>query len=156
MRYALRITGDEEQARDVVQETFLRLWKQDPGQIRLGEWLFTVCRNRALTVRKKEGRMSPLTQQEAETRPSREAGPAERTEDRDTLRHILRLIDGLPKRQQEVLRLKFQNGLSYREIGSATQLSVSNVGFLLHTALKRIRRAMDEQRTGRASLGRTQ
>jgi len=38
-----------------------------------------------------------------------------------------------------VLRLKFQEGLSYREIAAITDVSVSNVGFLLHTALKTLR-----------------
>ena len=48
-------------------------------------------------------------------------------------------IASLPDRQQEVLRLKFQEGLSYREIAAITDVSVSNVGFLLHTALKTLR-----------------
>ena len=40
---------------------------------------------------------------------------------------------------QEVVRLKFQNGMSYKEIADVTALSVSNVGFLLHTAINRLR-----------------
>ena len=49
--YAARLLGDAEAARDVVQETFLRLCVQDRASIetRLAEWLFTVCRNRAWT-----------------------------------------------------------------------------------------------------------
>ena len=46
---------------------------------------------------------------------------------------------GLPNNQQEVVRLKFQNGMSYKEIAAVTELSVSNVGFLLHTALDTLR-----------------
>ena len=45
----------------------------------------------------------------------------------------------MPANQQEVVHLKFQSGLSYREISDVTGLSVSNVGFLLHTALARLR-----------------
>lgn len=52
---------------------------------------------------------------------------------------ILRLIDRLPPNQQEVIRLKFQNGFSYKEISRITTLSVTNVGFLIHTAVKRLR-----------------
>ena len=49
--YAARLLGDAEAARDVVQETFLRLCVQDRAAIepRLAEWLFTVCRNRGWT-----------------------------------------------------------------------------------------------------------
>ena len=49
------------------------------------------------------------------------------------------MIDHLPANQQEVVRLKFQNGFSYKEISQITALSVSNVGFLIHTAVARLR-----------------
>lgn len=158
-RYALRITGNRDQARDIVQETFLRLCRQEPTRVqdRLGEWLFTVCRNRALSVRKKESRMTPLNPQEAETRPGSEIDPVQRMEREDSLGRVLRVLESLPERQQEVVRLKFQNGFSYKEIGRVTQLSVSNVGFLLHTALKRIRQELEaEGKQGAAALRRIQ
>src|SRR5207248_11793237 len=59
LQYARRITGDTEQARDVVQETFVRF--QRNGALRREDgpatWLSTVCRNAALNVRRKERRM---------------------------------------------------------------------------------------------------
>ena len=47
--YAVTILHDLERARDVVQDTFIRLCQQEPNKIResLKTWLFTVCRNRA-------------------------------------------------------------------------------------------------------------
>src|ERR1041385_1269616 len=62
VRYAAWILGDVERAREVVQETFLRLCKEEPTGIKdhLAQWLFTVCRNLAFDVRKKENRMTPL------------------------------------------------------------------------------------------------
>ena len=50
--HARRLTGDLEQARDAVQETFLRLVKErrDAVEPHLAEWLFTVCRNVALDI----------------------------------------------------------------------------------------------------------
>jgi DNA-directed RNA polymerase specialized sigma24 family protein len=48
----------------------------------------------------------------------------------------------LPKNQREVLRLKFQCDLSYKEISAVTQLSVTNVGFLIHTAIKTLRKEL--------------
>jgi DNA-directed RNA polymerase specialized sigma24 family protein len=58
-RYAASITGDIERARDVVQDTFVRLCDEEPGRLNgcLAQWLFTVCRNRALDVQRKEQRM---------------------------------------------------------------------------------------------------
>ena len=57
----------------------------------------------------------------------------------ESLSQALRALAGLPVNQQEVIRLKFQAGLSYKEISRVTELSVSNVGFLIHTGLKTLR-----------------
>ena len=140
-RYAAQITGDVERARDVVQDTFVKLCAADRDELegRVREWLFTVCRNRALDVQRKESRMKPLGEMELETVESREPSPAAAAEQNESAGQILRLLATLPANQQEVVRLKFQNGLSYREISHVTKLTVTNVGFLLHTAVKTIR-----------------
>ncbi len=141
VRYACRLTGNEEQARDVVQETFLRLCRETSAKLdgHLAEWLYTVCRRRALDVLKKETRMTTLQEHPAEV----PAGPASdhvaALERRETTDEILAALDALPCRQQEVVRLKFQSGLSYREIAQFAGLSISNVGYLIHTAIKTIR-----------------
>jgi RNA polymerase sigma-70 factor (ECF subfamily) len=144
VRYAGRITGDLERARDVVQDTFLRLWKagDELDQTRLAQWLYTVCRNRALDVVRKESRMSAMSAEAAATRRSAEPDPAAVAQKRDTAAVARSLLDGLPTNQQEVIRLKLQHGLSYRQIGEVAGLSVSNVGFLIHTGLKRLRQQM--------------
>lgn len=143
-RYAAQITGDVERARDVVQDVFVKLCGVEPEQLegRMGEWLFTVCRNRALDVQRKEKRMMPLGDIELEAQESREPSPAAAAEQRESAGQVSRILASLPDSQQEVVRLKFQNGLSYREISRITNLTVTNVGFLLHTALKTIRSQM--------------
>lgn len=65
--------------------------------------------------------------------------PAALLEDREASGCVLRLLATLPEKQQEVLRLKFQGGLSYKEIAGVLGLSVSNVGFLIHTAIASLR-----------------
>lgn len=140
VRYAARLTGDADRARDVVQDTFLRLCQQDPAQLdgHLAAWLYQVCRHRALDVRRKEKRMHAIAPERLD---DHAIGPDSSLEAqrRDEHQAILGLLAALPERQQEVVRLKFQNGLSYREISEITGLTVSNVGYLLHTALKRVR-----------------
>jgi RNA polymerase sigma factor (sigma-70 family) len=56
--YALRLVGDPDAARDVVQDTFLRLCKADRRKVEQGlaAWLYTVCRNRALDLMRREKR----------------------------------------------------------------------------------------------------
>ena len=58
---------------------------------------------------------------------------------------VLGLLATLSANQQEVIRLRFQSGLSYREIGRVTGLSVTNVGYLIHTAIKTIRERLPGQ-----------
>ena len=84
-----------------------------------------------------EGQAERLTA--ADPRPGR---ILERNEQHEA---VLRLIGRLPHNQQEVVRLKFQNGFSYQEISRITSLSVTNVGFILHTAIKALRQEMTAQ-----------
>ncbi len=71
-----------------------------------------------------------------------DASPATQAEQRDTADEVLRLLEQLPENQQEVVRLKFQYGLTYQEISKVTNLTVSNIGFLIHTAIKTIRQQL--------------
>ena len=146
-RYAAQITGDLDRARDVVQDTFVKLCAEEPARLdgRLAEWLFTVCRNRALDVLRKEKRMLPLENIELEAHESREPSPAAAAELNESAGQVSRLLATLPPNQREVVRLKFQNGLSYREISHVTNLTVTNVGFLLHTAIKTIRKELNRE-----------
>ena len=153
VQYALHILGDAERARDVVQEAFLRLCDQDRSQVEphLVEWLYTVCRNLAIDVRRKERPMRLLTEAAADTYEADEEPPAAAAERDDSYASVLRAMEDLPGNQQEVIRLKFQHGMSYKQISQVTQLSVTNVGFLLHVGLKALRRRLagDEARVQR-------
>lgn len=150
LRYAARLTGSLDRARDVVQDTFVKLCREHTREglnSHLPAWLFTVCRNHALDLLRKEGRLTALTDAELAAHPSPEPTPAAQAADREAEVDVLRALDGLPANQAEVIRLKFQNGFSYREISRVTKLSESNVGFLIHTGLKTLRqrvRALDE------------
>ncbi len=65
--------------------------------------------------------------------------PSEACDERESAGAMMDHLAKLPANQQEVVRLKFSGGLSYREISEVTGLSVTNVGFLLHTAIKALR-----------------
>ena len=155
VRYAMHFTGDIERARDVVQETFLRLCRQ-PGAVRdhVVPWLFRVCRNQAVDVRRKENRMASIEEVQSSEPSSSEPGSLQLLERKERLGEVLGALAALPPKQQEVIRLKFQNGLSYREISRVTQLSVSNVGFLIHTGLKAIRRSVAKQENAGSGVAR--
>jgi RNA polymerase sigma-70 factor (ECF subfamily) len=140
-RYVTKLLADPDRARDVVQDAFVKLMAQAPAAVagHVAEWLFTVCRHRALDVLRKEGRMIRFAEGEAERVSADVPRPGRALEAAETQAALLRLIGRLPPNQQEVIRLKFQNGFSYKEISRITALSVGNVGFLIHTAVARLR-----------------
>lgn len=147
-RYAARLLRDPDRARDVVQDAFVRFMAQPDAAVdgHAVEWLFTVTRNRALDVLRKENRMRRFEEGEMERASTSDPRPGASLEAAETQASVLKLIDRLPPNQQEVVRLKFQNGFSYKEISRITSLSVTNVGFLIHTAVTRLRRDFAAER----------
>lgn len=143
IRYAAHIAGDIERAREVVQDTFLKLCRRRSPleDDHLAPWLYTVCRNGALDVRRKEKRMTTLDEARLQQIPVTQDFPAA-LEQNEQLVEVMNVLGTLPANQQEVLRLKFQGDLSYKEISRIANLSIGNVGFLIHTGLKTIREAM--------------
>ncbi|PYL18700.1 MAG: sigma-70 family RNA polymerase sigma factor [Verrucomicrobia bacterium] len=140
LQYATRITGNNERARDVVQETFIKF--QRNGAVapdRTATWLFTVCRNGALNVCRKEKRMIYLEEEIIESREDEQPMPFERIEQREASGFLMKILATLPARQQEVLQLKFQNDLSYQQIAEITKTTANSVGVLIHTALTTLR-----------------
>jgi len=148
VRYAQHLTGSLDMARDAVQETFLRLCVQDPGKLegRITPWLFAVCRSRALDALRKERRLSASDvdgENEQDFALESDAGPSELYEQTEVIARILRILGKLSAKQQEVIRLRFEESFSYQEISQVTGLSMTNVGFLLHAGLKAIRLALE-------------
>lgn len=139
-QYAHGLLGDADRARDVVQDTFLRLCGQRRERVdsRLAPWLFTVCRNRAMDVLRKERRMTPLTESlDATLAVDPPGAPPEAPAG-----SITDALGRLPANQREVIRLKFLHEMSYREISKVTGLSESHVGVLIHNGIKALRRHM--------------
>ena len=147
IHYVYRMTHDLEQSRDIVQDAFLKLLHEDPNAIEgyLTEWLYRVCRNRALDVRKKESRMRQASEMELDTKQSGTPSPVEQLQQLESANAAMEMLNQLPANQQEVIRLKFQQGLSYKQISSITQLSISNVGFLIHTGIKALKQKLPSE-----------
>ena len=98
-----------------------------------------ICRNRAVDVCRRTRRLSFVDQTELEDEPSHDESPADAVARRDDASALLRLVARLSQRQQEVIQLRFQNDLSYREIAEILGTTETNVGVTLHAALKALR-----------------
>lgn len=131
---------------EVVQDAFLAACRQAglAAESERAAWLYRVCRNRAIDVLRKEQRMITGTATCLDRALDRGDGPAESAEAREASAQLESLLEGLTDNQREIVRLKFQAGLSYREIAEITGLTVNNVGVTLHTALQKIRKQCRE------------
>src|SRR5438477_9842784 len=102
LQFATRITGDRERARDIVQETFIQFEKRGPTS-QNGEpatWLFTVCRNRALNVCRKERRMTFLDEDLIQAREDEQPMPSQQLERKEASGFLLRIVSTLSARQK--------------------------------------------------------
>lgn len=147
INYATSIIRDQEKAKDIVQETLIKLYQQDPEKVSqaLKAWLFTVCRNRCFDVMRKEKRMTNMDDKKIEIIHDTADDPRTAAERTDQRIQILGFLDKLPDNQKEVIRLKFEGDMSYKEISQVTNLSVSNVGFLIHAGIKKLRVMLTDQ-----------
>jgi len=127
-------------AQELTQESFLRLWKEDPIRLKenVGPWLFHVCRNLCLDWLKSEGKRKSQQVEHLHL-----ADPAElalqQMIERQQENQLSKKIESLSANHREVLKLKFQDGFSYQEIAEITGHSESYVGVLIHEAVKDLR-----------------
>lgn len=153
VRYAQSITGDLESARDVVQDAFIKYIRNRTGAEtalipestearHVESWLFTVARNGALDHLRKFSRIIPMPL--VDERQSEEYSPDDELDEREAATWLFKLLDELTPNQREVIRLKFQNDMSYKEIADITGLTATNVGFLLHVGLKKLRELLQQ------------
>ena len=156
IRYAHSYTQDLEEARDVVQDVFLKL-SQNLATLdveRLAPWLFTVCKNRALDHQRKHQRIIVMEVETLDQEASADPSPGDAMESRETAATLRGLIDTLPARQREAVRLKFISGLEYKEISQVMKTSIGNVGYLIHHGVQALRvkwRETEDPPAGRPS-----
>jgi RNA polymerase sigma-70 factor (ECF subfamily) len=142
--YACRITGEIETARDVVQDTFLKLCTADRAVVdgHLAPWLYTVCRNRALDVQRKNGRMHVVSENEARSVASRAPAPSVLASRHEAHERVLEAVAALPEVEQWVFQLKFGDGLTYREISEITGVSLATISKRMNQALHTLRESL--------------
>ena len=139
-RLAKRFCGNENDALDVVQETFLYLHRKFPGfklTARLTTFLYPVVKHLALAVRRKRGRMGEdLGAVEMLAAPQAEA----RGEGIEDLRVVLAAV---PEIHREVLLMRYVDDMSLEEIADALSIPLGTVKSRIHNALRML--AADER-----------
>ncbi len=146
LSYGLRLTGEIGLAEDVVQEAFMKLHSQFKEVREPRRWLYRTVHNLALNQRRKMSKIVSLHQSlenENQSAPVPDTTDPAPLPDEQIIRMegigLVRLsLETLDERSRELIRLKFTDELSYRDISARTGISVSNVGYILHHALKTI------------------
>ena len=137
LRYAFSLLGRRSVAEEIVQEVFLQLhirWEQIQTP---RAWLFRSVRNRAFNYLRDHRRDASGEHDEIDqSTGSNEESPEQsilRMEASATIRGLLMELDPM---DQQLITLRYFEGLNYREISSKTGLSIGNVGYRLHQVLK--------------------
>jgi RNA polymerase sigma-70 factor (ECF subfamily) len=143
---AMRIVGDHELAREVLQDTFLRAWEgslgYDPERGRVAWWLMGIARNRAIDLLRSRSHQARLREREGPavgTNPHRPAHPAA-GDDIVLRRTVETALLGLTPVQRRAIELAYYGGLTQAEIAR-------ELGEPLGTIKSRTRDAMDHLRS---------
>ena len=144
LSYSLRLAGDSGVAEDIVQEAFMKLQAQFNEVREPRRWLYRTVHNLALNHRRQAGKIVPLSlpgedgasfnNETADPQPL----PDEQIARWEGIGLVRLSLESLDDRSRELIRLKFNEDLSYKEISACTGLTVGHVGYLLHHALKAV------------------
>ncbi len=140
LAFAMKLVQQTETAQDIVQEAFIRLHADFASVRQPRPWLYRTVHNLALNHHRKQRKIISLAGAEGgdETPDFPDQSPTpdlelERIENAEQTRCGLETLD---ERSRQLIRLKFEENCSYRRISELTGLSIGNVGYILHHALK--------------------
>jgi RNA polymerase sigma-70 factor (ECF subfamily) len=153
--YARRLVGDFSAAEDIVQDAFMKLHAQFQ-QIRTPQaWLYRTVHNLAVDYQRRAGKHTPLegsagTGEHGDHEHSSQAHsdpqplPDEQIARSEGIGLVRLVLESMDERSRELIRLRFNEDLSYKDISARTGLTVGHVGYLLHHALKAMTVELDK------------
>ena len=153
---AVRLTGNEEDARDVVQEAYLRAWKgirRFRGESLFSTWMYRITANTAYThvQRRKRQRTTTLDDVEEPIEARFEAQPDTMAESSAGLAELAVALDRLPDTLRQIVILKDVYGLPHEAIADELGISVAAAKVRLHRGRKKLRDMLDETEDGRSA-----
>ena len=143
LAYTRRLLGDFSMAEDFVQEAFMKLHEQFENVRQPQPWLYRTVHNLVVDHQRRSTKVVLAGDQSKDDEPTLldEAADSQPMPDEQIARWegigLVRLVlETLDARSKEIIRLRFDDDLSYGEIAKKTGLKVGHVGYLLHHALK--------------------
>jgi RNA polymerase sigma-70 factor (ECF subfamily) len=152
---AMRLTGDEEDARDVVQEAYLRAWKgirRFRGDSQFTTWMYRITANAAstLTEKRRRNRSDQLDDVDEPIEPSLSGHPDVAAESVELLEELAAALDRLPPKLRSVVVLKDVYGLPHDECAQELGISVTAAKVRLHRGRAKLRELLYEEPGRRA------
>jgi RNA polymerase sigma factor (sigma-70 family) len=141
-RFALRLVGSEEEAKDVVQEVFIRVWngREQMGEIvNMEAWCMRITKNLSLDRIRSNNRRQTQPIEEGYNIRHEALTPHETTELQESMQRINLLMAALPEKQRHVMHLRDVEGYSYNEICDILELDMNQVKVNLFRARNAVR-----------------
>lgn len=153
LRYASRIVYDQDAAQDIVQNTLIKLftsWNEplEPSP-QLSSWLYRVAHNQAVDYLRKEARRRLLHRRHGDESPT--FMPPNRGREfavGDAAARAVAALRKLSLRERQLVILKVYEEQSYKAISEITGLSIGNVGYILHHAMKKLAAEVGQRKSG--------
>lgn len=146
-KLAYRLLGCGDESRDVVQESFIRVWQhlaQFRKNHRFTTWLYSIVVNLATDRLRQQKRRQTLSLDRAPELPDKAASADVTLEQRETVRRIEALAKALPEKQRLVFVLRDLEDLSVAETAEILKIGRGSVKTHLYLARKRMRQALEE------------
>jgi RNA polymerase sigma-70 factor (ECF subfamily) len=144
---ALRMTGREEEAREVVQEAWFRAWRHRAGvreEAALHGWLRRIVARECLRLLRRRGLQRWLSfRDDPPDAPSWLPGPEHALAEGRQLRQIRAAVDRLPPKKRLAWGLRFDEGWSVAEVAGAMEVSPDTAKTHLSRALDTVRRRLE-------------
>jgi len=141
LRFALQILQDEEEAKDVLQDIFLKLWQKRDELAKvenLDSFAMRMIRNRCLDVIRSRRTVSMEGMKKIKLA-DEDCSETDHLENTDSVSLVKRIIAGLPDIQRIVIQLRDIEQLEYEEIAEVTEMNVNAIRVNLSRARKKVR-----------------
>jgi RNA polymerase sigma factor (sigma-70 family) len=141
-RFAFRLLGSSEEAKDVVQEVFIKVWNGRDHMASIDNmeaWCMRITRNLSLDKIRARQRKATDSIEENFDIQNDSRTPYEATENSENMQQISQLIASLPEKQRQVMHLRDIEGYSYNEICEMLELDMNQVKVNLFRARNAVR-----------------
>ena len=142
-RFAFKLLRDQQEAQDVVQEVFIKIWNMRGEMDKLSNveaWCMRITRNLSLDKLKSKHKKYTNTMEEGfDISEESTATPYSATEMNDAMYNVGKFIASLPEKQRQVIQLRDVEGYSYKEISDIMEIDMNQVKVNLFRARKAVK-----------------